>query len=47
MVWHDWFQVPAGTAGRLAWPLMWPSSKLGLNFALRRFAKLVEAGALP
>ena len=47
MVWHEWFQVPAGIAGRIAWPVMWPGSKLGLNFALRRFARLVEAGDLP
>lgn len=47
MVWHEWFQVPAGLAGRVAWPVMWPGSKLGLNFALRRFARLVETGALP
>ena len=47
MVWHEWFQVPAGMAGRIAWPVMWPGSKLGLNFALRRFARLVEAGELP
>jgi hypothetical protein len=47
MVWHEWFQVPAGVAGRIAWPVMWPGSKLGLNFALRRFARLVEAGELP
>lgn len=47
MVWHEWFQVPAGIAGRVAWPVMWPGSKLGLNFALRRFARLVETGALP
>lgn len=47
MVWHEWFQVPAGVAGRIAWPVMWPGSKLGLNFALRRFARLVEAGDLP
>lgn len=47
MVWHEWFQVPGGTAGRLAWPLMWPGSKLSLNLALRRFARLVEAGILP
>jgi hypothetical protein len=39
--------VPAGIAGRIAWPVMWPGSKLGLNFALRRFARLVEAGELP
>lgn len=47
MVWHEWFQLPAGTAGRLAWPLLWPGSKLSLNYALRRFARLVESGSLP
>ena len=47
MVWHEWFQVPGGTVGRLAWPLMWPGSKLSLNLALRHFARLVETGALP
>jgi polyketide cyclase/dehydrase/lipid transport protein len=47
LVWHEWFQLPAGAAGRMAWPILWPGSKFGLNWALRRFAKLVEAGALP
>jgi hypothetical protein len=47
LVWHEWFQLPPGMAGRLAWPVMWPSSKLSLNYALRRFARLVEAGTLP
>jgi hypothetical protein len=47
MVWHEWFQVPGGTAGKMAWSVMWPGSKLSLNFALRRFARLVEAGELP
>ena len=47
MVWHEWFQLPAGKAGRLAWPVLWPGSKLSLTFALRRFARLVESGALP
>jgi uncharacterized protein YndB with AHSA1/START domain len=47
MVWHEWFQVPSGLAGRIAWPLLWPGSKAGLNLALRRFARLVESGALP
>lgn len=47
MVWHEWFQLPAGAAGRVAWPLLWPGSKLGLRYALNRLAKLVEAGALP
>jgi hypothetical protein len=47
MVWHEWFQLPAGAAGRVAWPIMWPGSKLSLNLALRRFARLVEMGVLP
>jgi len=33
--------------GRMAGPLLWPGSKAGLTQALRRFAKLVETGALP
>jgi hypothetical protein len=47
LVWHEWFQLPGGLAGRVAWPVMWPGSKLGLAFALRRFARMVEAGTLP
>jgi hypothetical protein len=47
VVWHEWFQLPAGVAGRLAWPVMWPGSKMSLTGALRRFARLVEAGTLP
>jgi hypothetical protein len=47
VVWHEWFQLPAGTAGRVAWPLLWPGSKLGLRYALTRLARLVEAGRLP
>jgi hypothetical protein len=47
MVWHEWFQLPGGTAGRMAWPLLWPGSKVGLRVALGRFARLVESGALP
>jgi hypothetical protein len=47
MVWHEWFQLPTGIAGRMAWTVMWPGSKLSLNYALRRFASLVEAGDLP
>jgi hypothetical protein len=47
MVWHEWFQVPPGFAGRVAWPLLWPGSKVSLTVALRRFARLVEAGSLP
>jgi uncharacterized protein YndB with AHSA1/START domain len=47
VVWHDWFHVPGGTAGRVAWPLLWPGSKVSLTAALRRLARLVEAGKLP
>ncbi len=47
VVWHEWFQLPAGRAGRMAWPVIWPGSKASLTGALRRLAKLVEAGKLP
>lgn len=46
-VWHEWFQLPAGIGGQILRPLLWPGSKASLTLALRRFAKLVEAGALP
>jgi uncharacterized membrane protein len=45
--WHEWFHLPGGLAGRLAGPVLWPGSKAGLTGALRRFARLVEAGRLP
>jgi len=47
VVWHEWFQLPAGIAGRMAWPVLWPGSKASLTRALRNLAKLVEAGRLP
>jgi hypothetical protein len=47
VVWHEWFQLPGGLAGRVAWPVLWPGSKLSLGQALRRFARLVEAKQLP
>lgn len=47
VVWHEWFHLPGGWAGRLAGPVLWPGSKLGLSQALRRFARLVESGRLP
>jgi hypothetical protein len=47
VVWHEWFQLPNGVAGRIAWPVLWPGSKFSLTQALRRFARLVEAGTLP
>jgi hypothetical protein len=47
MVWHEWFQIPAGLPGRLTWSVLWPGSKASLTLALRRFARMVEAGTLP
>ncbi|MEV4412732.1 SRPBCC family protein [Catellatospora sp. NPDC049609] len=47
VVWHEWFHLPGGAAGRVAWPFLWPGSKLSLKQALKRFARLVEAGRLP
>ena len=47
VVWHEWFQLPGGVLGRVAWPVLWPGSKASLTQALRRFARLVEAGVLP
>ena len=47
VVWHEWFHLPGGLVGRIARPLLWPGSKAGLTQALRRFARLVEAGELP
>jgi uncharacterized membrane protein len=47
VVWHEWFHLPGGSVGRFVWPVLWPGSKVSLNQALRRFARLVEAGKLP
>ncbi|SCE81740.1 Polyketide cyclase / dehydrase and lipid transport [Micromonospora coriariae] len=47
VVWHEWFHLPGGPAGRLAWPVLWPGSKVGLTQSLKRFARLVEQGRLP
>ena len=47
VVWHEWFHLPGGVAGRVAWPVLWPGSKLSLTQALKRFARLVETGVLP
>jgi hypothetical protein len=47
VVWHEWFHLPGGGAGRVAWPVLWPGSKVSMTAALRRFARLVEAGKLP
>ncbi|MFV2087794.1 SRPBCC family protein [Micromonospora sp. LOL_021] len=47
VVWHEWFHLPGGVAGRMAWPLLWPGSKVSLTQALKKFGRLVETGALP
>lgn len=47
VVWHEWFHLPGGPAGRLAWPLLWPGSKVSLTQALKKFGRLVEQGLLP
>lgn len=47
VVWHEWFHLPGGVAGRFAWPVLWPGSKVSLLGALRRFGRLVEEGWLP
>jgi hypothetical protein len=47
VVWHEWFHLPGGVAGRVAWPVLWPGSKVSLTQALKKFARLVETGRLP
>lgn len=47
VVMHEWFHLPSGMVGRLAWPVLWPGSKLGFTGALRKFGRLVEEGRLP
>ena len=47
VVLHEWFHLPAGPAGKVAWPVLWPGSKLGFTGALKKFGRLVEQGRLP
>ncbi|MFB9237139.1 SRPBCC family protein [Plantactinospora siamensis] len=47
VVWHEWFHLPGGVAGRMAWPVLWPGSKFSLTSALKRLGRLVEQGQLP
>jgi uncharacterized protein YndB with AHSA1/START domain len=47
VVMHEWFHLPGGAAGKVAWPVLWPGSKLGFTGALKKFARLVEQGRLP
>jgi hypothetical protein len=46
VVMHEWFHLPGGQATKLAWPLIWPGSKLSLKGALKKFGRLVEEGRL-
>jgi uncharacterized membrane protein len=47
VVLHEWFHLPGGAAGKIAWPVLWPGSKLGFTGALKKFGRLVEQGRLP
>ncbi|MDR7280567.1 SRPBCC family protein [Catenuloplanes atrovinosus] len=47
VVWHEWFHLPAGAAGKIAWPFLWPGSKVSLTQALKKFGAMVESGRLP
>ena len=47
VVLHEWFHLPGGAAGKVAWPVLWPGSKIGFTGALRKFGRLVEQGRLP
>ncbi|MDT4995850.1 MAG: hypothetical protein QOH97_5742 [Actinoplanes sp.] len=46
VVMHEWFQLPDGPLGKVAWPVLWPGSKLSFTSALRKFGRLVEQGRL-
>lgn len=47
VVLHEWFQLPGGPVGKIAWPVLWPGSKISFTAALKKFARLVEQGKLP
>ena len=47
VVLHEWFHLPAGAVGKVAWPVLWPGSKIGFTSALKKFGRLVEQGRLP
>src|SRR3954451_1902117 len=46
VVLHEWFHLPSGPVGKVAWPVLWPGSKLGFTGALKKFGRLVEQGRL-
>jgi hypothetical protein len=43
VVWEERLDLPFGAVGRVGWPVMRPLVRVGLGFALRRFAKYAEA----
>ncbi|MFI1991318.1 SRPBCC family protein [Actinoplanes sp. NPDC020271] len=47
VVLHEWFHLPPGPVGKIAWPVVWPGSKLGFTGALKKFGRLIEQGRLP
>ena len=47
VVLHEWFHLPAGPIGKVAWPVLWPGSKLSFTGALKKFGRLVEERRLP
>ncbi|MEU4559996.1 SRPBCC family protein [Actinoplanes sp. NPDC023936] len=47
VVLHEWFHLPAGPVGKIAWPVLWPGSKIGFTGALKKFGRLVEQGRIP
>ncbi|GAA2707836.1 MULTISPECIES: SRPBCC family protein [Actinoplanes] len=47
VVLHEWFHLPPGPVGKIAWPVLWPGSKLGFTGALKKFGRLIEQGRLP
>jgi hypothetical protein len=42
VVWEETLDLPFGAAGRIGWLLAGPLARLGLAWALRRFARRVE-----
>ncbi len=47
VVLHEWFHLPGGAVGKIAWPVLWPGSKIGFTGALKKFGRMVEQGRLP
>ncbi|MEU8237088.1 SRPBCC family protein [Actinoplanes missouriensis] len=47
VVLHEWFHLPTGAAGKVAWPVLWPGSKIGFTGMLKKFGRLVEQGRIP